>query len=236
MFGNENMGAQVTRPDGGLVPVHMKILIADDYAIVRLGVRRIVLDAFPNAVIGDAADGQAVLEAVHAGPWDLLILDVAMPGRSGLDILPELRALAPKLPILALSNHDEKPFALRMLQGGAAGYITKERASDELVLAIRRVLAGGRYVSLALAERIAISMDRSLTRLPHEKLSPREFQVIRLLGDGKTVAEISQALSLDLRTIGTFRRHILRKLQLKSTQAIVYYAIRAGLVDWPGSA
>ena len=218
-----------------LATTRLKILIADDHAVVRLGVKQIVLSAFPMAEVGEAANGQAVLEQVRASPWDVLILDLSMPVRSGLEIVSELRVSAPQVRILVLTVHAEEQFALRLLKRGVSGYLTKERAPEELVQAICKLLAGGRYVSTVLAERIALSLDTSVNKLPHEMLSDREFQVMRMIASGMSVAEIAAALSLHVRTVGTFRRHILRKLNLKSTQEIAYYAIRGGLVDWPPS-
>ncbi len=214
----------------------LKILIADDHSVVRMGVKHIILGAFPNAEVGEAANGQEVLEAVRAVPWDVLILDISMPVRSGIEIMSELRHIVPHLRILVLTVHAEEQFALRLLKSGVAGYLTKERAPDELVQAIRKVMNGGKYVSTVLAERIAVSLDTSVDKLPHETLSDREFQVMRMIASGLSVAEIAESLSLHVRTVGTFRRHILRKLNLKSTQEIAYYAIRGGLVDWPQSS
>jgi DNA-binding NarL/FixJ family response regulator len=170
---------------------------------------------------------------VRGRDWDLLVLDIGMPVRNGLEIMSELKHAAPHLRILILTVHAEEQFALRLLKAGVAGYLTKERAPEELVRAVRKIMAGGKYVSTALAERIARSLDTSVDKLPHETLSDREFQVMRMIASGMSVAEIAEALSLHVRTVGTFRRHILRKLNLKSTQEIAYYAIRGGLVDWP---
>ena len=156
-----------------------------------------------------------------------------MPGGSGLEIMPAIRQLAPDLRILVLTIHAEEQFALRLLKSGISGYLTKERAPEELILAVKKILGGGKYVSPMLAERIAMSLDTSVDKLLHESLSDREFQVMRMIASGLSVAQIAQALSLHVRTVGTFRRHILRKLNLKSTQEIAYYAIRAGLIDWP---
>lgn len=214
----------------------MRILIADDHSVVRLGVKSIIKNAFPNAEVGEAANGQEVLDAVRSNAWDVLILDIGMPVRSGLEIMSELRHIAPQLRILMLTIHAEEQFALRLLKSGVSGYLTKERAPEELVLAIRKIMSGGKYVSTVLAERIALSLDTSVDKLPHETLSDREFQVMRMIASGMSVAEIAEALSLHVRTVGTFRRHILRKLNLKSTQEIAYYAIRGGLVDWPQSS
>ena len=229
------MTVQPLAHDTDLSTARLKILIADDHSVVRMGVKHIVLGAFPNAEVGEAANGQEVLEAVRTSAWDVLILDIGMPVRSGLEIMSELRHIAPQLRILMLTIHAEEQFALRLLKSGVAGYLTKERAPEELVQAIRKVMSGGKYVSTVLAERIALSLDTSVDKLPHETLSDREFQVMRMIASGMSVAEIAEALSLHVRTVGTFRRHILRKLNLKSTQEIAYYAIRGGLVDWPQS-
>jgi two-component system, NarL family, invasion response regulator UvrY len=211
----------------------IRLLLADDHAVVRLGVRQILQESFPNAVLGEAANGQEVLDAVRAQEWDLLVLDIGMPVRSGLEIMSELKHVAPGLRILILTVHAEEQFALRLLKSGVSGYLTKERAPEELVQAVRKILAGGKYVGNVLAERIALSLDTSVDKLPHETLSDREFQVMRMIASGMSVAQIADALSLHVRTVGTFRRHILRKLNLRSTQEIAYYAIRGGLVDWP---
>jgi DNA-binding NarL/FixJ family response regulator len=218
-----------------LTTAALKVLIADDHSVVRMGVKHIVLGAFPSAEVGEAVNGQEVLELVRSQPWDVLILDIGMPVRSGLEIMSELRHIAPGLRILVLTVHAEEQFALRLLKAGVSGYLTKERAPEELVQAIRKIMDGGKYVSTVLAERIALSLDTSVDKLPHETLSDREFQVMRMIASGMSVAEIAEALSLHVRTVGTFRRHILRKLNLKSTQEIAYYAIRGGLVDWPQS-
>ena len=211
----------------------VKLLVADDHAVVRLGVRQILQENFPNADISEAANGQEVLDAVRAEHWDLLLLDIGMPIRSGLEIMSELKHVAPDLRILILTVHAEEQFALRLLKSGVSGYLTKERAPEELVQAVKKILSGGKYVGSILAERIALSLDTSVDKLPHETLSDREFQVMRMIASGMSVAQIAEALSLHVRTVGTFRRHILRKLNLKSTQEIAYYAIRGGLVDWP---
>jgi DNA-binding NarL/FixJ family response regulator len=229
------MNAHAITHEPELATAALKVLIADDHSVVRMGVKHIVLGAFPGAEVGEAANGQEVLELVRSQPWDVLILDIGMPVRSGLEIMAELRHIAPGLRILILTVHAEEQFALRLLKAGVSGYLTKERAPEELVQAIRKIMDGGKYVSTVLAERIALSLDTSVDKLPHETLSDREFQVMRMIASGMSVAEIAEALSLHVRTVGTFRRHILRKLNLKSTQEIAYYAIRGGLVDWPQS-
>ncbi len=211
----------------------LRILVADDHAVVRRGVSQILKETFGPLEVGEAASGQEVMAAVRQGHWDLLTLDIGMPGGSGLEIMHALRQLAPDLRILVLTIHAEEQFALRLLKSGISGYLTKERAPEELIVAVKKILAGGKYVSPMLAERIAMSLDTSVNKLLHESLSDREFQVMRMIASGLSVAQIAHALSLHVRTVGTFRRHILRKLNLKSTQEIAYYAIRAGLIDWP---
>ncbi|MCC6188397.1 MAG: response regulator transcription factor [Anaerolineales bacterium] len=208
----------------------LKILVADDHAVVRLGVRQILMEKFPVAV-GEAANGHELLDRLREQAWDLLILDIGLPGRSGLELMPEIKQTAPGLRVLVLTMHGEEHFALRLLKMGVAGYLTKERAPEELVEAVEKIVSGGKFISSHLAERIAMSLDSSLDKLPHERLSDREFQVMRMLASGLSVAQIAEALSLHVRTVGTFRRHILRKLNLKSTQEIIYYAIRGGLID-----
>ncbi|MEP7356138.1 MAG: response regulator transcription factor [Anaerolineales bacterium] len=222
-------------PLAGALAGTLRILIADDHAVVRRGVSQILSGAFSPLEIREAASGQEVLAAIRQGQWDLLILDIGMPGGSGLEIMPALKQHAPELRILVLTIHAEEQFALRLLKSGISGYLTKERAPEELISAVKKILAGGKYVSPMLAERIAMSLDTSVDKLLHESLSDREFQVMRMIASGLSVAQIAEALSLHVRTVGTFRRHILRKLNLKSTQEIAYYAIRAGLIDWPQS-
>ena len=207
--------------------------MADDHAVVRRGVSQILSGVFSPLELREAANGHEVLAAVRQAQWDLLILDIGMPAGSGLEIMPALRQLAPDLRILVLTIHSEEQFAVRLLKSGISGYLTKERAPEELISAVKKILGGGKYVSPMLAERIAMSLDTSVDKLLHESLSDREFQVMRMIASGMSVAQIAQALSLHVRTVGTFRRHILRKLNLKSTQEIAYYAIRAGLIDWP---
>jgi two-component system, NarL family, invasion response regulator UvrY len=215
--------------------VPLRVLIADDHPVVRLGVQQILATSFSPLEFGEAETGQAVLDMVRSAAWDLLVLDIGLPGRSGLEIMPELKRLAPDLRILILTMHAEEQFALRLFKSGVAGYLTKERAPDELIEATKKILGGGKYVSNALAERIALSLDASIDRLPHETLTDREFQVMRMMASGMTVAQIAKALSLHVRTVGSFRRHILRKPNLHSTPEIAYYAIRGGLIDWPQS-
>src|SRR5690242_1976955 len=209
----------------------MKILIADDHAVVRRGLRDTLAEAYSRATFGEAKTAQETLESVARQNWDLVILDISMPGKSGLDILDDLHRLRPKLPILLLSMHPEGQFARRALKSGAAGYLTKESVPEELKEAVRRVQAGGRYVSATLAEKLAFDL-RGGTDLPvHELLSGREFQVLRMLASGKTVKQIADEISLSVKTVSTYRARILLKTRLKTTAELIRYALQAGLVD-----
>ena len=208
----------------------MRFLIVDDHAIVRRGLRELLSDEFHGAAFGEASDARQALEQLRKKQWDVALLDIALPGKSGLDLLKELKAEWPKLPVLVLSGHPEDQFAIRVLKAGAGGYMTKESATEELAKAIRKVLAGGRYVSPALAEKLAFGVKKDLTRTPHETLSDREYEVMSRIGSGKTVSEIAEELSLSPKTISTYRARVLEKLDVKNSAGIVQYAIRNGLV------
>jgi two-component system, NarL family, invasion response regulator UvrY len=203
-----------------------RVLLGDNHPLVSIGLKQILLSHFPIAAVGLSTARAELLDEVARQPWDLLILGIGSPGHSALDMLPRLRALRPELPVLVLTLYEEEQLGLHLLRAGVAGYLNKECSIEELVTAIQRVLAGGKYVSPRLAEHIALSLDVSSQRLPHQTLSNREFQVLRLLGSGQSVADIAARLALDVRTVGAFRRHILRKLNLRNTQEIMAYAIR----------
>jgi two-component system invasion response regulator UvrY len=209
----------------------IKVLIADDHPIVRQGLRQILSEIPDMVVAGEAVNGQEALDQVRAGGWDVLVLDITMPDRSGLDILRELKHQQPHLPVLVLSIHAEEQFAVRLLKAGASGYVTKENAPDELVKAIRKVVNGGKYISQSLAESLAFSLDVASDRPPHETLSDREFQVMQLMASGKTLTEIAEELSLSAKTVGTYRTRLLEKMNLKTNAEIVRYAIENGLVE-----
>ena len=209
----------------------IRILIADDHPILRRGLKEILVRELEGATCGEAGNAQQVLSEVQSQDWDLVILDVTMPGRSGLDVLRDLRKLRPKLPVLVLSMHPADQLGRRALRGGASGYMNKESAPEELIGAIRRVLAGSVYVSPALAERMALDLRANPARLLHETLSEREFEVLRMLASGKTVTEIAAELHLSLPTISTHRAHILAKMNMTSTAALISYAVRNRLVD-----
>lgn len=203
----------------------VRVLIADDHAVVRKGLKQIVKEQSPLMEVEEASDGNEVLEKVHAGCCDVLVLDISMPGRSGLEILHEVRHLRPDLPVLILSMHPEEQYAIRVLKAGAAGYLTKDAALDELVSAIQRVSTGSRYISATLAEKLAMGLSGDLERLPHESLSDREYTVLLGIGAGKGVGEIADELGLSVKTISTYRSRILEKMDLKSNADLIRYVI-----------
>jgi DNA-binding NarL/FixJ family response regulator len=209
----------------------ISILIVDDHAIVRRGLKEILVRELQDVVCGEAGDAQHALAQIVGGVWNLLILDITMPGRSGLDLLAELKQRTPELPVLVLSVHPENQYGKRVLKAGAAGYMNKEAAPEELVKAIRKILAGGVYVSTALAERLASDLSRDIGRLPHELLSVREFEVLRMLASGKGITQISEELHLGVTTVSTYRARILEKMHMATTSELMRYAIDNRLID-----
>jgi len=208
----------------------IRVLIVDDHAIVRRGLRELLSDEFRGAAFGEASTAQQALEQISKKEWDVALLDITLPGRSGLDLLKEVKAARPRLPVLVLSVHPEDQFAVRVLKAGAEGYLTKESAPEELVNAIRKILAGGQYVSPTLAEKLALGLRKDSTRAPHETLSDREYEIMCCIASGKTVTEIARELSLSPKTISTYRARLLEKLRVKNNAEIIRYAIRNGLV------
>lgn len=194
----------------------IKILIADDHAIVRKGLVQILADSPDAIVIAEASDGEEVFGKVSGGDFDLVLLDISMPGRGGLDVLKELKSRNPGLPVLILSMHPEEQYAVRALRCGASGYLTKGSASDELLHAINKVLSGGKYISSSLAEKLAESLGNNAEKAPHETLSNREYQVMRMIGAGKTASEIAAEMSLSVKTISTFRARTPHKMKMKN--------------------
>jgi two-component system invasion response regulator UvrY len=209
----------------------IRVLIVDDHAIVRRGLRSLLADAFQDTACGEASNAEEALQQLRRKQWDIALLDITLPGRGGLDLLKELKEARPKLPVLVLSVHPEDQFAVRAFKAGAEGYMTKESAPEELVQAIHKILAGGQYVSASLAERLALSVRKDFTRTPHETLSDREHEVMCHIASGKTVTEIARELSLSAKTISTYRARILEKLGVKNSAEITRYAIRNGLVS-----
>ena len=209
----------------------IKVLIADDHAVVRSGLKQILAETTEIVVAGEATNGREVLEKLGKQHWDVLVLDITMPGRSGLEILKDIKHLKPDLPVLVLSMHAEEQFATRTLKAGASGYLNKESAPEELVKAIRKVCAGGKYVSTNQAERMVGDLTSAADKLPHELLSDREYQVLCMIASGKTVTMIAGDLALSVKTISTYRVRILEKLGMKNNAELTRYAIKEGLVE-----
>jgi DNA-binding NarL/FixJ family response regulator len=207
----------------------VKILLIDDHPIVRRGVRELLAEAF-DAEFAEAESGAAALRLAVAESWDLAILDLGMPGLHGLDVLRQLRDRRPTVPIVILSGHTDEEYAVRALRAGASGYVTKEAAADELVLAVRKAIEGGTYVCSAMAQRIALLLSQP-NRARHATLSARELQVLRMIGAGKTVKQIGLELGLSDKTISTYRARLLEKMQLETTAELMRYALHMGLVD-----
>ena len=209
----------------------IKVLIADDHNLVRKGLKRILLDTEWIAAVDEAKDSQEAVLKVSSKEYDVVLLDISFPGRSGIDTLKQLRCLKPKLPVLILSMHPEEQYAVRSIRAGASGYLTKESAPEELIEAIRRVTTGRKYITSSLAERLAMGTEEQSEEPLHKSLSDREYQVMCMIGSGKTVKEIAEALSLSVKTISTHRVRILRKMRMKNNAHLTHYAIKQGLVD-----
>jgi DNA-binding NarL/FixJ family response regulator len=209
----------------------MRVLIADDHAVFRRGLKETLSEAFPRLTFGEAKTAQEAVDFVSRQDWEIVILDISMPGKSGLDILEDLRRLRPRLPVLLLSMHPEEQFAKRALKAGAAGYLTKESVPEELKTAVRRVLAGSRYVSATLADKLAHDLSKGANTPIHERLSAREFQVLRMIAAGKSVKQIATEISLSVKTVSTYRARILEKTGMKTTAELIRYALESHLVD-----
>lgn len=208
-----------------------RLLVVDDHEVVRRGTRQVLAEGFPGATFGEAATAAEALARLEEERWDLLVLDINLPGRSGLEVLEDVRRQWPKLPVLVLSAYPEEEFAVRCLRLGAAGYLTKNSAADELVAASRKALEGGKYVTAALAERLATVLGGGLRGQPHEALSGRELQVVRLVASGKTMKEIAAELNLSEKTIATYRARIADKLGVSTNVELTRYALQHKLVD-----
>jgi DNA-binding NarL/FixJ family response regulator len=206
------------------------IIIADDHSVVRRGIKQILADEADMQVNGEAANADDLMKMLDEQEWDLLILDITMPGKSGLDALIDIKQIKPELKILILSMHPEEEIALRALKSGADGYLNKESVPGELIRAIKKVLSGGKYISSALAEAIIFSNTSDANREPHEELSEREFQVLCLIASGLSLTEIAEKFSLSVKTISTYRSRILEKMDLKSNVELTHYAIKHKLV------
>lgn len=209
----------------------LRVLMADDHYIVRRGLKRLIADHFTTAIFGEASDSKELLELCAQESWSVILVDINMPGRSGLDVLADLKALRPDVPVLVMSALPEEDFALRALKNGAAGYIDKRTMAEEIVVALTRATNGKRYVSTAIASKLAAQLGGEEICLPHESLSQREFQVLRLIAAGKSVKEIAAELFLSEKTVGTYRTRLTEKLSLATNVELTRYALQHRLVD-----
>ena len=209
----------------------LRLLVADDHEIVRKGLVKVLTEILQPIKVDEAINGQEALSKVLKGEYDLVVLDIKMPGKSGLDVLKEIKQHKPKLPVLILSMHPEEQFAMRAMRAGAAGYLTKECAGEELVLAIRKALKGGKYISDSLAQILAGELDNDSEKPLHEVLSDREYQVMLMIASGKPVGTIAKELCLSVKTISSHRANLLRKMRMKNNAEITHYAIQNKLVD-----
>lgn len=207
-----------------------RILIADDHAVIRTGLRQILTDAFPAVTVMEATDGADLSRKINDGLWDAVICDISMPGRSGLEIIKEIREAYPRLPVLVLTMHPEEQYALRALRAGASGYITKESAPEELIQALRVVTTGKRYITASLAQQMADLLGDDSSRPPHELLSDREFTVLKMIASGMPVSEIAGQLSLSVNTISTYRARILEKMKLRNNAELMQYVLHHKLL------
>ena len=209
----------------------MNILLVDDHAVVRQGLKSTLKEAFPTAAFGEASTANEALQQVRRGKWNIVVLDIGLPGRDGMEALKDIKQERAQLPVIMLSMYPEDQFAVRVLKAGAAGYMNKEAAANELVDAVRCVLAGERYVSATLAQHLAASLNHGAEAPVHDRLSDREYQVMCLLASGKSVSQIAEGLSLSVKTISTYRTHILQKMSMTSNAEVIRYALINSLVN-----
>jgi two-component system, NarL family, invasion response regulator UvrY len=209
----------------------IRILIADDHPIVRKGLREILTETKNLFDVHEAENGPEVLERLGGGHYDVLVLDISMPGLSGLDVLKQVKKRKCSIPVLILSRHPEQQYAVRSLRAGASGYLTKESAPQELSKAIQRIARGGKYVSISMADQLLDYIDDDFTKKLHEKLSDREFQVLQMIASGKTVGEIAEEMLLSVNTISTYRMRVLEKMNLENNAQIMFYAMNEGLIS-----
>ncbi|OGW41017.1 MAG: DNA-binding response regulator [Nitrospirae bacterium RBG_13_39_12] len=208
----------------------IKILIADDHSVVRKGVKHIISEFFEKVVAHEAVNSAEVIERIRKDDYDLVLLDIAMPGKDGLETLKEIKSERQKLPVLILSMYPEEQFALRAMKSGASGYLTKDSIPEELIKAIQKIIKGGKYVSESFSDELLVSMDRDVEQLPHENLSDREYQVMLMIASGKTRKEIAEKLFLSVKTVSTYRTRILEKMELKTNADLTNYVNKHNLV------
>jgi DNA-binding NarL/FixJ family response regulator len=209
----------------------LKVLVVDDFPLFRRGVRDLLAEGFQGVKIGEAGNAHEMLELLRRKSWDVAVMDISMPGMNGLDALKLVKQEFPDLPVLILSMHPEEQYAIRLFKAGADGYLTKSSAPEELVKAIKKVHGGGKYVSSSLGETLAFTVKSGAEKNPHELLSDREYQVLCLIGSGKTVSEIADRTNLSVTTISTYRTRILEKMRMKTSAELTRYAIQEGLVE-----
>jgi DNA-binding NarL/FixJ family response regulator len=209
----------------------IRIVLADDHTIVREGLKQLLLAADGLEIAGDARDGHEVMKAVRELDFDLLLLDMSMPGKSGIELIKQVRAEKPKLRILVLSMHEERQYAIRAIRAGASGYLTKESAPHQLVEAIRKVAGGGAFISAEVAEQLALGAMPGAVGMPHEALSDREFQVFRMIAEGQSVTDIGERLHLSVKTVSAHKANILQKMNMASAAELIRYAITHRLVE-----
>jgi DNA-binding NarL/FixJ family response regulator len=208
-----------------------RILLVDDHPIVRQGIKQVLSGAFDPALVGEAANAEEGLNEVRSTDWDIMVLDLTLPGMSGLDLLKDLRRERPTLPVLVLSMHPPEQFARRAMNAGASGYLTKDSAPNELVKAVGEVIAGRRYLNPSVIEELVMHDQPERGQRPHEALSDREYQVLRMIASGLTVSQVAARLSLSVKTISTYRARVLEKMHMKTTAELMHYGIQHGLVD-----
>jgi len=209
----------------------MRILIADDHAVVRRGLKEILADALPGTEFAEAANSDEVLSHLRKTPVSLLVLDISMPGRSGVDVLRDVKQDYPRMPVIILSCQPEEQYAVRCLRAGAAAYINKESAAEELAMATKKILSGGRYVSAGLAEKLIANLDDSAGKPLHELLSDREFEVMKLIAAGVPLTDIGDRLHVSVKTISSYRARIMEKMQMKSNADLTRYSISQSLIE-----
>ena len=214
-----------------MIQEKIRVLIADDHPVVRRGLRQLLEEAGDIVVGGEAGSAAETLDQVRQNRWDVLVLDLDLPDRSGLEVMRDVKLAQENLPILFLTVASEDQFAIRALRGGAAGYMTKKTAPEELVVAVRKVVAGGRYVTPAVAERIALHLDKDVQNPVHESLSHREYEVFQMLASGRTATQVAEALHLSVKTVSTYRSRVLEKMSLSTNAELTVYAVRNGIVS-----
>jgi two-component system, NarL family, invasion response regulator UvrY len=217
--------------EGNVYSIMNSVIITDDHPVVLKGLKEIIQENFDPVKIDEARKGYELINKVHTGEYDLVLLDISLPDINGLDVLKELKKMKPKLPVLVISMYPAEQYAIRALKSGAQGYLTKQSASDELVFAVKKILSGKRYVNPAFAEQLVLDFESDTEKPAHEKLSNREFQVMRKFGSGKTMKKIAEELNLSINSVRTYRVRILEKIGVKGTNELIHYAVTHDLVE-----